>query len=226
MVGEPCQIEVGRAQRRIKANWRGFFRRLPLSQSSEAALENLARFARGASDMRRGDDRILDKPRWRGRPGKFQRVALVEPKVGAFCDRRHHRLPHAQGWLGKPQREIHATDDRWTQSMNVVGDPNRRDGGSLNRAIHEHLTASSLEDVIPIKASDKIVGLIDDDDSLSRYAADRVSDEGRRDPFPSIGFEIFLVRLPAKLNREVDAGAERLGEFRLACSRGGRRRGR
>ena len=88
------------------------------------------------------------------------------------------------------------------------------------RPIHEHLAASSLEDVIPIKASDKIVGLIDDDDSLSRYAADRVGDHQRRDPLASIGLGVLLVRLAAKLDREADAGAERLGELALAVPGG------
>jgi hypothetical protein len=103
--------------------------------------------------------------------------------------------------------------------MNVVGDPNRRDGGSLDKPVHEYLAASSVGDVIS-KASEKIVGLIDDDDRPSRYAADRVGDQERRDPFAAIRLEIFLVRLSAKLDREADAGAERLGEFGLACSWG------
>jgi hypothetical protein len=104
--------------------------------------------------------------------------------------------------------------------MNVVGDPNRRDGGSLDKSIQEHFAASPVGDLIPIKAREKIVGLVDDDDRPSRYAADRVGDQERCDPVASIGLKIFLVGLSAKLDREADAGAERLGEFGFACSRG------
>src|SRR5271165_1237752 len=133
LVGKLCEVDVGRAQRRIKRNGRRRSWRMTPTQGSEAALENLGRLVRRPPNMRRGEDRVLDERRRRGRPGEFQRGALVQSKVGALCDSGHYRLAHRKSWLGEAQREIHALDDRGTKSMNVFGNPDRRSGRRLEQ---------------------------------------------------------------------------------------------
>jgi hypothetical protein len=70
-----------------------------------------------------------------------------------------------------------------------------------------------------IEPGEQIIRLIDDNDRPARDCADRVGNEERCDPLASIGLGAFFARLAAKLDREADASAERLGELALACSR-------
>jgi hypothetical protein len=120
------------------------------------------------------------------------------------------------------EREIHASDDRCPQSIDIVGSPNRWgwiSAGSLNKPVHEHLATSLVPGVIFIEPCEKVIRLIDDNDRPACDCADRVGDEKRRYPLASIGLGAFFARLSAKLNREADASAERLGELCLAGSR-------
>jgi hypothetical protein len=166
-----------------------------------------------------GPNRILDERR-RGRCScEFQEGGFAKPKVRAFCDTRHHSLPDRQAWFGKAEREIHAPDDGWPLSIDIVGDPNRRGAGSLNKPVHEHLATSLVRGVIFIEPGEKIIRLIDDNDCPACEGADRVGDQKRRYPLAAIGLGAFFARLSAKLDREADASAERLGELALARSR-------
>jgi hypothetical protein len=162
------------------------------------------------------EDCIVDE---RGRGGcscEFQEGGFGQPKVCALCDLRHHSFANRERWLRKAECKAHASDDRRPQSIDVVGDPNRRGCGSLDEPVHEYLATSLIKRVILTKPSEKIIGLIDDNNRPSRHCADRVSDQKRRDPLASIGFDAFFARLSAKLDREADARAERLGELALA----------
>jgi hypothetical protein len=166
-----------------------------------------------------GPNRILDECRRSRCSCEFQEGGFVQPKVRAFCHTRQHGLSDREAWFDKAEREIHAPDDGWPQSIDIVGNPNRWGAGSLNKPVHKHLATSSIWSVIVIEPGEKIIRLIDDNDRPACDCADRVGDEKRRYPLASIGLGAFFACLSAKLDREADASAERLGELGLAGSR-------
>jgi hypothetical protein len=93
------------------------------------------------------------------------------------CDARNHRLTRRKRRLRKPQREIHASNDRWARAINIVDDPNRRSNGSLEEPIHEHFAAVSAEGAVIIEVEEKIARFIDNDNRPLRYAANGVGDK-------------------------------------------------
>jgi len=136
------------------------------------------------------------------------------------CDARNHRLTRRKRRLRKPQREIHASNDRRAQAINVVDDPNRRSNGSLEEPIHEHFAAASAKGAVIIEVEEKIVRFIDDNNCPSCHAANRVGDEECCNSIASIGFGVFIISLSAEMHRDADLGAKRLGKFALARSWG------
>ena len=158
------------------------------------------------------------------RPRELERGALVERKPALLAIRATDGLAHRESWLGKPQREVHASDHRGAEPIDVVGDPDRRGRGPLDQPVHEHLAAAPVRGVVLVDADEQVVRLVDDDDRLSRHTADRVGDHQGGDALAAAGLGVFVVGLADELHREADVARRASWRIRSCRFQEGHRR--
>src|SRR5271165_3732932 len=117
--------------------------RLSPAKSVEVAFENCHSLTRRPADFGRGADRVLNEGKGRARSGELEYGDFVERKAHALGDARDDPPSHRKGRLREADDEVDAPDDRGTEPIDVIGDPDRWGDGSLDKPAHEQPASAS-----------------------------------------------------------------------------------